>query len=156
MSAVPFIQFAGATVIAVSATAMIYLSYFLGNIAIMRARLKGWPRVKAPFALGKWAKPINVLALLWGGGMLINFLWFSTDNKNFSLRWFTNPRPVQTDYFGTGPLVHFVGFLNKLPVIEMLMVFIAAIGAIYYFAVQRNKPFTPVVPPEEELTPATT
>ena len=156
LSAVPFIQFAGATVIAVSATAMIYLSYFLGNIAIMRARLKGWPRVKAPFALGKWAKPINALALLWGGGMLINFLWFSTDNKNFSLRWLTNPKPVQTDYFGTGPLVHFAGFLNKLPVIEMLMVFIAAIGAIYYFAVQRNKPFTPVVPPEEELAPATT
>jgi hypothetical protein len=23
------------------------------------------------------------------------------------------------------------------------------IGLIYYFAVQRNKPFTPVVPPEE-------
>src|SRR2546426_407632 len=33
LTAVPFIQFAGATIIAVSATAMIYLSYMLGNLA---------------------------------------------------------------------------------------------------------------------------
>src|SRR5213080_3909866 len=31
VAAIPFLQFAGARVIAVSATAMIYLSYFLGN-----------------------------------------------------------------------------------------------------------------------------
>src|SRR5439155_8941421 len=60
VAAIPFLQFAGATVIAVSATAMIYLSYFLGNIAILRARLKGWPRVKAPFSLGRWGKVVNV------------------------------------------------------------------------------------------------
>jgi amino acid transporter len=151
MAAIPFIQFAGATVIAVSATAMIYLSYFLGNIAILRARMRGWPKVPAPFKLGRWGKVVNVLALCWGGGMLINFLWFSTDDKNFSLRWLTNPKPLQTDYFGTGPLVHFVGFLNHLPVIEMLMVLVAGVGAVYYFAVQRNKPFVPVIPPDEDV-----
>src|SRR5438552_1120968 len=53
LSALPFIQFAGATIIAVAATAMIYLSYFLGGIAVLRARMKGWPRVKAPFSLGR-------------------------------------------------------------------------------------------------------
>src|SRR5205085_2289252 len=68
LSGVPFIQFAGAGVIAVGATASIYLSYFLGNIAILRARTKGWPRVRAPFSLGRWGKVVNVLALLWGGG----------------------------------------------------------------------------------------
>ena len=52
----PFIQFAGAAVIAVGATASIYLSYLLGNIAVMRARTKGWPRTKAPFSLGGWGR----------------------------------------------------------------------------------------------------
>jgi amino acid transporter len=151
LAAIPFVQFAGATVIAVSATAMIYLSYLLGNIAIMRARMRGWPKVSAPFRLGVWGKVVNVLALCWGAGMLVNFLWFSTDDKNFGLRWLTNPKPLQTDYFGTGPLVHFAGFLNHLPVIEMLMVVVAGVGAIYYFAVQRNKPFVPVIPPDEDV-----
>ena len=53
LSAVPFIQFAGAAVIAVGATASIYLSYLLGNLAVMRARTRGWPKTKAPFSLGK-------------------------------------------------------------------------------------------------------
>jgi amino acid transporter len=150
IAAIPFLQFAGATVIAVSATAMIYLSYFLGNLAIMRARLKGWPRTKAPFSLGRWGPVVNVLGLLWGGAMLVNFLWFSTDDKTFNLRWLTNPKPIQTDYFGTGPLVHFVGFLNKLPVIELLMVVIVGIGAIYYLTAQRRKPSAPVVIPPDE------
>ena len=34
LAAVPFIQFAGAAVIAVGATASIYLSYLLGNLAV--------------------------------------------------------------------------------------------------------------------------
>jgi amino acid transporter len=148
LAAVPFIEFAGATVVAVSATAMIYLSYFLGNIAILRARLKGWPRVKAPFSLGRWGIPINILGLCWGGGMLINFLWYS-NNKAFDLRQLTNPKATQTDYFGTGPLVHFFGFLNKIPVIELIMVVVIVVGAVYYYAVQRNKPYTPPTIPEE-------
>ncbi len=149
IAAIPFIQFAGATVIAVSATAMIYLSYFLGNIAFMRARVKGWPKAKAPFSLGPWGVVFNGLGLLWGAAMLVNFMWFSTDDKNFGLRWLTNPKPVQTDYFGTGPLVHFVGFLNHIPVIEMLVGLIVIIGAVYYLVAQRTKQYTPVQVPEE-------
>jgi amino acid transporter len=144
LSAVPFIQFAGATIIAVAATAMIYLSYLLGNIAVLRARLKGWPKVKAPFSLGRWGKVVNVMGIMWGAGMLVNFLWFT--NSSDSPRVLSNPKPNQT-----GGFVHFVGFLNKIPVIELVLVVILVIGAIYYFAVQRNKPFTPVVPPEEEI-----
>ncbi len=156
IAAIPFIQFAGATVVAVSATAMIYVSYFLGNAAILRARLRGWPKQRAPFSLGRWGMVVNVLGLLWGGAMLVNFLWFSTGDKDFTLRWLTNPKAVQTDYFGTGPLVNFhVGFLNKIPVIELLIVTIVVLGAIYYFAVQQAKPFTPVVPPDEEVAPST-
>src|ERR1700683_4633695 len=49
ISAIPFIQYSGAGIIAIAATGMIYLSYFLGNIVIMAARMRGWPKVKAPF-----------------------------------------------------------------------------------------------------------
>ena len=87
LAAIPFIQFSGAGIIAIAATGMIYLSYFLGNIAILRARLSGWPKTKAPFRLGRWGILVNVLGLLYGGAMLINFAW---------PRAASNPKPEQT------------------------------------------------------------
>ena len=87
LSAVPFIQYSGAGIIAIAATGMIYLSYFLGNIVIMRARARGWPRVSAPFRLGRWGMLVNVVALLYGGAMLVNFAW---------PRAASNPKPKQT------------------------------------------------------------
>src|SRR5258707_15710026 len=63
-------------IIVVGATGLIYTSYFLNNIASLGARLRGWPRTKAPFSLGSWAMAANVLALIYGGLMIINFLWF--------------------------------------------------------------------------------
>jgi amino acid transporter len=162
LSAVPFIQFAGAAVLAVGATATIYLSYFLGNIAVMRARAKGWPRTKAPFSLGGWGKVVNVLALLWGGAMMLNFLTPSSATSAFDakasganyLRIFSNPKAVQSDYYVQGhQLMNFhVGFLNKIPAIELFMGVVLIVGAIYYFGVQRNKPWEPVVPPDEDLS----
>jgi amino acid transporter len=154
LSAIPFIQFGGATIIAVAATAMIYLSWLLGNVAVMRARMNGWPRVSAPFKLGRWGKVVNVLGIAWGAGMLVNFFWPA---GNGSLRVFANPKPIQTDFLGTGkPLVNLFGldWLNKIPVIWTVTVVIVVIGLVYYFAFQRNKPFTPVIPPDEEVEAA--
>jgi amino acid transporter len=155
LSAIPFIQFAGAAVIAVGATASIYLSYFLGNIAVMRARTKGWPRKTAPFSLGKWGRLVNALALLWGGAMLVNFLWPASGSTGAnSLRIFTNPKAVQTDY-GFGQQVNFhVGFLNHIPLIELVIGVVLIVGAIYYFTVQRNKPLATVAPPGEVVAAA--
>lgn len=160
LSAIPFIQFAGASTIAVGATASIYFSYLLGNLAFMRARAKGWPRTKAPFSLGVWGKVVNAVAILWGAAMLLNFLWPSPVNSAFDanaaganyLRIFSNPKPIQTDYFAEGEqLVDFkIGFLNEIPVIWTVFGLVIIIGAIYYFAVQKKKPFEPVHPPEEE------
>jgi hypothetical protein len=169
LAAVPFIQFAGAPTIAVGATATIYLSYFLGNLAVARARAKGWPRTKAPFSLGKWGMIVNIGALVWGGAMLLNFLTPSPASSAFDttvtgsayLRIFSNPKPIQTDYYVEGDqLVDFkIDFLNKIPVIWTVFSLIAIAGAIYYFAVQKKKPFEPVHPPEEEdlsgIAPAT-
>ncbi|HEX6580838.1 MAG TPA: amino acid permease [Actinomycetota bacterium] len=160
LSAIPFIQFAGASTIAVGATASIYFSYLLGNLAFMRARARGWPKTRAPFSLGSWGKVVNVVAILWGAAMLLNFLTPSSATSAFDpnasdanyLRIFSNPKPIQTDYFVEGEqLVDFkIGFLNEIPVIWTVFALVSIIGAIYYFAVQRNKPFVPVRPPEEE------
>jgi amino acid transporter len=142
LAAVPFIQFTGATIIAVSATAMIYLSYLLGNLAVLRARRRGWPTAKAPFSLGRWGVPINILGILWGAAMLVNFLWFTNED---TARVITNPKASQT-----GGLVSYPGFLNEIPVIELLLAVVLIIGVIYYVGFQKRKPYTPVVVPDED------
>jgi amino acid transporter len=162
LAAVPFIQFAGAATLAVGATATIYLSYLLGNLAVMRARMKGWPRTKAPFSLRGWGKVVNLIAIVWGLAMMLNFLTPSSATSAFDanassanyLRIFSNPKAFQTDYYTEGvQLVNFhVGFLNKIPLIELFMLVVLLVGAIYYFSVQKGKPWESVVPPDEDLS----
>jgi amino acid transporter len=134
LSAIPFIKYSGAATIAIAATGMIYLSYFLGNIVIMRARVRGWPKARAPFRLGRWGVGVNAIALLYGGAMLVNFAW---------PRAISNPEPRQT----LGLLSLGVGFLNKIPILWTVVVVIAGIGAIYYLLVGRTKAFAQVTAP---------
>jgi urea carboxylase system permease len=126
IAAIPLLQYAGATYLAIAATGLIYLSYFLVGIAILRARLNGWPKKEAPFKLGKWGVPVSVAGLVWGGGMLINFAW---------PRAASNPTPKQT-----GNLLDFGwSWLNNRPVLWTVAIAIAAIGTAYYALVQRHK-----------------
>jgi urea carboxylase system permease len=127
IAAIPLLQYAGAAYLAIAATGMIYLSYFLVGLAILQARLNGWPTRDAPFKLGKWGIPASVAGLAWGGGMLVNFAW---------PRAVSNPTPVQT-----GKLLDFHwGWLNHRPVLWTVVVVIGAVGAAYFTLVQRNKP----------------
>jgi hypothetical protein len=143
IAAIPFIQFSGAITIAIGATAMIYFSYFLGNIIIMRARVRGWPKTSAPFRLGRWGVLVNALALAYGGAMLVNFAW---------PRIASNPKPEQT-----GGLVHFgIPFLNKIPLLWSVFILIVLVGAIYYLAVGRRKEFAPVIAPAVDDAPLVT
>src|SRR5499426_4111978 len=143
LAAVPFIQFSGAGIIAIAATAMIYFAYFLGNIAILRARLRGWPKTKAPFRLGSWGLVVNILGLIYGGAMLINFAW---------PRAASDPKPNQT-----GGLLDFhIGWLNNIPILWTVFVVLAAIGLIYYLAVGRSKAFAPIVTPAGDDAPLVT
>ena len=135
IAAIPFIQYSGAGIIAIAATGMIYLSYFLGNIVIMRARARGWPRISAPFRLGRWGMLVNVVALLYGGAMIVNFAW---------PRAASNPKPNQT----AGLLK--LGFLDGIPILWTVAIFIALIGALYYLMVGRRKAFAPVTTPPED------
>jgi len=132
ISAIPFYQYSGAGIIAIAATGMIYLSYFLGNIVIMAARARGWPKRSAPFKLGRWGLLVNAVALIYGGAMIINFAW---------PRAASNPKPNQT----AGLLK--LGFLDGIPILWSVVVFIALVGAIYYLVVGRSKTFAPVTAP---------
>ena len=121
------LQYTGAAIVAIAATGMIYLSYFICNVAVLRARLRGWPRAAAPFSLGKWGIPITIVGLLWGGGMLVNIAW---------PRVATNPTPNET-----GKLLNFHwNWLNDRPIFWTVVIFIALVGAVYFVLVQRNKP----------------
>jgi amino acid transporter len=127
LAGIPYIQFAGVFIIAIAATGMIYLSYLIGNLALLRARLQGWPRVKAPFALGRWGLPTTLLAIAWGGGMLVNMAW---------PRVATNPRPNELP----GTLNFHWHWLNDRPVLWTVLVVIVIVGGLYYTLVQRTKP----------------
>ena len=71
--------------------------------------------------------------------MLVNFAW---------PRACCNPRPTET-VVGNAQLLNFpLSFLDDIPVLWTVFAVILLIGAIYYFAVQRAKPFVPVAVPE--------
>jgi amino acid transporter len=129
---IPMLQFAGAGIVAIAATGMIYLSYLIGNLALLRARLRGWPKSKAPFSLGRWGIPTTVLALAWGGGMLVNFAW---------PRIQSNPTPYQVvDAKGHLQLNFGWHWLNNRPVLWTVFVVVFIVGAAYFLLVQRTKP----------------
>ncbi len=66
----------GGFVLSIAATGLIYLSYFMCNVGLLLARRRGWPREKAWFSLGRWGVPVNILALIYGGVMILNIaLW---------------------------------------------------------------------------------
>jgi len=137
LAGIPFLYYAGAGLIAISATGMIYIAYMLGNIAILRARMKGWPKDDAPFKLGQWGTIINGLALVWGGSMIVNFLW---------------PRSVGSCSICNPPLsalpnINLGTSIGSVPIFEATLGVILIVGAIYYFIAQRNAPdATPVQP----------
>jgi len=138
LSAIPFIQYAGVAIIAIAATGMIYLSYLIGNLALLRARLRGWPKTKAPFSLGKWGLPLTVLALLYGGSMFLNMLW---------PRAATNPRPATE-----APALNFHWhWLNSQPVLWSVLGVIVIVGGLYFALVQRNKPAHTEAPAGEAM-----
>ena len=124
---IPMLQYAGVAIIAIAATGMIYLSYLICNFAVLRARMRGWPRTPAPFSLGKWGIPITIAGILYGGAMLINIAW---------PRVATNPTPEET-----GGLLDFrIGWLNDIPIFWTVVVTTFLVGAVYFLLVQRKKP----------------
>jgi amino acid transporter len=134
----------GAATIAIAATGMIYLSYFLCNLGVLFARTHGWPKREAFFSLGNWGTVINVIALVYGGIMIINIgLWVSPLFGDFGtdLRALTNPFINTFLTWGTdaegNPAI--LSGLPAIPVFETLVALVLGIGAVYYVIAQRGR-----------------
>ena len=74
---------------------LVYLAYLLVTAPVLVARLRGTlPPVSAEhFSLGRWAVPVNVLAVLWGFGMAVNMAWprpevYDPGGNHWYLRYF--------------------------------------------------------------------
>ncbi len=131
LAGLPLLYYAGAGLIAIGATGMIYLSYILGNLAILLARLKGWPRESAPFKLGQWGLWVNILGLIWGVAMEINFLW----PRNLAVG---NQNPPVSSL----PNLPNLGPIGSIPLFEATLAVILVVGVIYWAIAQRRAPET--------------
>jgi amino acid transporter len=137
LAALPFIFTDSPVLFAVGATGLIYLSYFLCNLGVLAARTRGWPHKGAWFSLRGWGTVINVLALVWGGAMIINFgLWSDGSlfgNFGSDLRDFTNPSLTLLTSGGQT-----ISWLPDLPFFEASVLLILITGAVYYAVAQRG------------------
>jgi hypothetical protein len=68
-----WLQDAIATIISFAAIG-IYISFQMIVLAALLARVKGW-RPAGPFTLGAWGWLVNLVALGYGVGAIINILW---------------------------------------------------------------------------------
>jgi len=129
----------GGFYMSIAATGLIYLSYFLCNVGVLAARRRGWPHKPAWFNLGRWGMLVNVLALVWGGVMLVNFsIWQDTSlfgDFGGDGRGFTNPG------FGIffTPFGQTIENLPNWPMFEVIVAVILISGAIYYAASVRGR-----------------
>jgi len=144
LAGLPLLYYTGAGTIAIGATGMIYLSYILGNVAILLARFKGWPKEKTPFSLGSWGLIVNILGLVWGIAMEINFLW----PRNLSIGGQNPPLSQIPNATATGTLGT-PGPIGNIPVYELTLAVILVVGGIYWALAQRSAPETPTVAPAE-------
>ncbi len=144
LAGIPFLYYAGAGTIAVMATGMIYISYLLANIAILMARMKGWPKEKTPFKLGSWGTAINLAALVWGGSMIVNFMWPRDVNAGSSNPPFSSLANLPS-WLASSPL-------GNVPLFELVLGAILLIGAAYYAFAQRNMPETQAIKPAEAVS----
>jgi urea carboxylase system permease len=122
----------GGLTISIAATGLIYLSYLLCNLGVMAARLRGWPRTPAWFNLGRWGKLVNILAIVYGGVMLINIGIWKDSNLFGSFggdgRSLTNPT---IDAF-VKPFGNEIAGMPAWPIFETLVAVLVVTGAIYY------------------------
>jgi amino acid transporter len=150
LAALPFLLTDSPLILATAATGMIYLSYFLCNLGVFVARQRGWPQKAAFFSLRGWGTVVNVLALLWGGLMLINFALWRSDafgafgtatytladgTTQFALRDLTNPYINETVSIGGKILTG----LPAIPIFEFILGIVVAVGLVYYFAAERGR-----------------
>ncbi len=101
------------TVLVTGAIAAMYVPYVLVLAVTLGGRLRGWPRERAPFSLGRWGVAINVLAVIAAVATLVDLGWpRDTTNPVWQLN-------IRVAYWLVG-----------IP---------AVIGAVYYLVWQRSR-----------------
>ena len=142
LAAVPILVIGplGGYYMSIAATGLIYLSYFLCNLGVLAARRKGWPHKPAWFNLGRWGMPINILALIYGGTMIVNIgIWadkglfgeFGGDGRAN----FTNP---SIGLF-LKPFGNKIDGLPDWPMFEVIVATLLITGALYYLFSVRGR-----------------
>jgi amino acid transporter len=130
----------GSIYLAIAATGMIYISYFLCNLGVLQARRRGWPHKGAWFKLGSWGTIINVVALIWGGFMIINIglwtsSWFGDFGNDLRNTW---SNPFINTFLAIGKNAdgtpNILTGLPAIPVFETLVGLVLIFGAVYYVA----------------------
>ena len=105
------------------------------------ARRRGWPHQGAWFSLGSWGTIINILALVWGGLMVINIAHLDGPGALRRLR----QRPAQHMVEPVHQHVHqdrsgrSQEQLPAWPIFETLVGTVLLVGALYYLVAQRGK-----------------
>ena len=141
LAAVPILVIGplGGFSVSIAATGLIYLSYLLTNLGVLAARFKGWPQTPAWFSLGRWGKLVSILAIVYGGLMLLNIaIW--QDPALFgdfggAGRGITNPT---IDGF-IKPFGQEIAGLPAWPIFETLVGALLVTGAIYYAVAVRGR-----------------
>jgi amino acid transporter len=150
LAAIPFLVTGAGTAIyiAIAATGMIYIAYFLCNLGVLIARTRGWPHEKAWFGLGSWGLVLNILALVWGGFMIINIaLWtdpglFGVYGNDLRNTW---SNPFINTFLKVGG--NLMSGLPSWPIFETVVGIVLIVGALYYLVAQRGKAETVAVDP---------
>jgi len=105
----------------------------------MPARTKGWPHKTAWFKLGSWGTIINLVALLYGGFMIVNIgLWVAPNlfgDFGSDLRAWSNP--FINTFLSWGGNV--LSGLPAIPVFETIVGLVVIAGAVYYAVAQRGR-----------------
>jgi amino acid transporter len=86
----PWLQDAVATIISFAAVG-IYIAFQMIVVAALVARSRGW-RPAGAFTLGVWGWPVNIAALAYGIGAIVNMSWPRSPNDP----WFSNYGVVVT------------------------------------------------------------
>ncbi len=108
----------------------IYVSFLMITVAALIARIRGW-QPSGSFRLGRWAYPVNIIAILYGAAMLVNILvptgLNSAKSVLFNYDWIT----------------------------LVVVVIIVVIGGIYFLLWRPQRNITRAHPPVLEVAAAT-
>jgi amino acid transporter len=75
LSFIPLLIITKITVVVDAVAGLLLATYLITAGVALPRRLRGWPERPAPFSLGKWGIPLNVLGLVWVGFALVVTAW---------------------------------------------------------------------------------